>query len=76
MVIGHGDNRRNADPRLIHWDQQEANPFLFFGIGIGADQGEDPVGVMGMGCPDFRTIDDIFVALALCAGFERRQIRT
>src|SRR4051794_35585352 len=43
-------------------------------IGIGADETEDPVGVVGVGGPDLRPRDDEIVAVALGAGLQRGEI--
>jgi hypothetical protein len=45
MMIGHGDARR------LHVDQQERNALLLLGLGVGAHQAEDHVGVLAQRGP-------------------------
>ena len=76
MVVCHRHNRRHANARLIHGDEEEANPFLFFCIRIGADKRENPIGMVRVGCPNLGAVNDICVANALRLGLERSQVRT
>ena len=40
------------------------------GVGVCTDQDEDPISLVGAGCPDLLTIDDEVVAVPDGAGLE------
>ncbi|MNO51578.1 hypothetical protein D3C76_419760 [compost metagenome] len=76
MLAVEGDDRPHRDARGFHIDQQERNAALLTGLGVGAHQAEHPVGKVRQGGPGFLAVDHVVIALAHCAGFQRRQIRT
>ena len=57
---------RTVMPGRLHVDQQEADARLRLGVGIGADQEEAPVGVLGQRRPGLLAVDDV-VFLAVVA---------
>ena len=88
LVLGH-DNiveegfaerrvARNQLDRLcrnawrFHIEQQEADALIFICL-VGADEAENPVGLIGIGCPDFLAVYDPMVALVLAIGLHRHK---
>ncbi|MNQ67660.1 hypothetical protein D3C85_821910 [compost metagenome] len=74
MLAVEGDDRPHGDARGLHVDQQEGNPTLLLGLGVGADQAKHPVGVVGVGGPGFLAIDHVVLAIAHCAGFQAGKV--
>src|SRR5581483_5395116 len=70
----HHDDRLHGDAGRLHVDQQEGNALLRLGLGIGANQAEDPVGPMAHRVPGLGAVDDVVVALLLGLRAERGEI--
>ena len=58
------DDRTHFDAWRLHIDQEERDALLRLGFRIRPDKAEDPISPMGLGCPDFLSVDDIFVTVA------------
>ena len=65
----------NLDPVLLHGDQEVRDALVLAGVGVGAGQQEDVVGVLGLGGPHLLAVDDPLVAVQLGLGLERGEIR-
>ena len=74
MLAAEGDDRTDGHARRLHVDQEEADAFLDFPGGVGADEEEAPVGVLGHGGPGLLAVDDIEVAVPLGLGLEVREV--
>ena len=75
VVIVDRDDRVHLDTFTLHIDQDERNALLLLAGVIGAHQAENPVGVLGIRRPDLGAVDNEIIAIALCFGFETRQVR-
>ncbi len=73
-IAGDQQDRLGRHALRGHVEQDEADAVVLLRGGIGADQAEDPVGVVGVGGPDLRARDDEIVAVAFGAGLERGEI--
>src|SRR5439155_13931129 len=74
VIAADGQDRPRRDARALHVDQDEGDAVLLpLGL-VGADQREHAIGVMGMRGPDLGAVDDVVVAIAHRAGFQRREI--
>ena len=60
-------------PGRLHVEQQEADPAML-GLGRGADQAEDPVGLVGVAGPHLLAVDQPVVALVLGLGLQAGEI--
>ncbi|MNE06360.1 hypothetical protein D3C80_989470 [compost metagenome] len=63
-----------ADARRRHVEQDEADAQMLGRLGVGADQAEDPVGLVGVGGPDLLAVDDPVVAAIFGAGLDRGEV--
>ena len=63
---------RHAGAR--HVEQQEAYPLIFVRL-VGADQAENPVGLVGIARPDLLAVDDPVIALVLAERLQRHEVR-
>ncbi|MNJ21628.1 hypothetical protein D3C77_159840 [compost metagenome] len=73
LAADQGDGpRRHA--RRRHVEQHEADAQVLWRLGVGADQAEDPVGLVGVGGPDLLAVDDPVVAAILGAGLDRGEV--
>ena len=72
------DDRTHLDARRLHVDQQEGNAFLLASFGRGANQAENPVGVLAERSPGLLAVDHVMVAVGtfyqLGAHFQRGQV--
>ena len=57
-----------------HVDEQERDAGLLLGLGVGADQVEDPVAVLPEGGPGLLAVDDELVAVADRGGAQRGEV--
>jgi hypothetical protein len=71
---GHVDQRPDLDARGVHPEQQETDAAVLGGVGLGANQAEDPVGQMRGAGPDLLTIDDPLIAIEHSTGAQAGQI--
>ena len=62
-------------PGRLHVDEQEADAVLPPRRAFGAHQAEHPVGMLRVGGPDLRAVDDVVVAGLFGARLQRRQVR-
>ncbi len=63
-----------ADARRRHVEQDEANAQMLGRLGVGADQTEYPVGLIGVGGPDLLAVDDPVVATIFRPRLDRGQV--
>ena len=75
VLAFQGDDRAHGDAGGMHVDQQEGNAVLFLTLAGGAHQAETHVGPLAVRVPGLLAIYDVFVAFALCAGLQRREVR-
>ena len=64
VAVVHARERPAGHPGRVGGNQQCADPLVFGRVGIGADEGEQHVGVVRAGRPDLLTVDDEVVAVA------------
>ena len=69
-------DRADLDARLLHGDEEVGDAGVLGGVGVGAGQQEDVVGVLGLGGPDLLAVDHPLVAVELGPGLERRPGRS
>gem|GEM_PF-5844522 len=74
VVAVQGDDRPHTDARALHVDQQEADAALLLGLGVGAHQAEDHVGVLTKGGPGLLAVDHVVVAVTHGAGLEAGEV--
>ncbi len=67
----NGDNGFHFNTRRLHVDEDKADAFLLLAAIVSAHEAENPVCLMGIGCPDLLTIDDVVITVAHGFGFER-----
>ena len=66
----------DRDARTLHVDQQEGDAGLLLGVGIGAHQAENPIGILTERIPGLLAVDDVVHRPSQHgAGLQRRQIR-
>ena len=68
------NNAAYFNTRLLHGHQQIGNAFVLWRIGVGAGEQEAIVGVVALCGPNFLTIDDPFIAVKNCCGFQTCQV--
>ncbi|MGY4600137.1 hypothetical protein ACVWXL_007883 [Bradyrhizobium sp. GM22.5] len=73
-VAGDQEDRFGRHALRGHVEQDEADAVMLLRGGIGANEAEDPVGVVGIGGPDLRPRNDEIIAVALGAGLQRGEI--
>ncbi|KAK0334014.1 hypothetical protein LTR94_018300 [Friedmanniomyces endolithicus] len=73
LAADQGDGP-GGDARRLHVEQDEGDAQMFGRLRIGADQAEDPVGLVGVGGPDLLAVDDPVVAAILRLGLDRGQV--
>ena len=56
-----------------HVVEHEGDALILVGL-VGADEAENPVGVIGVGCPDLLAVNDPVVALIVAVGLQGHQI--
>ena len=66
-------DRLGRNTRSFHVEQQEAYSLIFVRL-VGADQTENPVGLIRIRGPDFLAIDDPMVSLILAKGLHRHKV--
>src|SRR6185295_19133230 len=66
-----GDDRTNGHARRLHVDQEKRYAGLRLGRRIGADQTEDPVGVLGQRRPRLVAVDYVMVPVSYRLGPDR-----
>ena len=69
-----GDDRAHGDARRLHVDQQERDAGLRLCRSVGADQAENPVGMLGQRRPGLVAVDDVVVAVAHRLGADRCEV--
>ncbi len=75
MVAAQNMNWFHREAGGIHFQQQKSDASLGFAVGLGADQAEHAVGVMGRRGPNFGAIDDIIVTVRDRTALQGSQIR-
>src|SRR5262249_9568021 len=71
------EHRFGLEPGTPHVDEEEADAGLLLGGGVGADQTEDPVGMLRMGRPGLLPVDDeVALAVVLGTRLERGEVAT
>ena len=63
VAVVHAGERSAGHAGGVGGNQQCADPLVFRGVGIGADEGEQDVGVVRTGRPDLLTVDDEVIAV-------------
>ena len=64
----------HCDAGGLHVNQQERDAFLQPALAAGSHKAEHPVGVLCVGCPDLRAVDDVVAVFQFRACGKRRQI--
>jgi len=59
---------------LVHVDEEDSQPLVFFARGVGSGYQETPVGVMRITRPDFLAVDDPFVAVSFRTSRQARHV--
>ena len=74
MALVHGDDRATLDAGRFQIDQEEADAFLLLALGGGADEGENPIGMVGVARPDLLAVHHIVVAVRDGPRLQARQV--
>ena len=72
-IAADQQDRLGRDARALHVEQHEADAALL-GCLAGADEAEDPIGLVGVAGPHLLPVDDIMVARVLGAGREAGEV--
>ncbi len=72
-VAADQQDRFGRDALARHVEEHEGDALIFVRL-VGADEAEDPVGLVGVAGPDFRSVDDPVVALVLAEGLQADEI--
>ena len=73
-IAGDEQDRPGRDAGARHVEQEEADPLMLGRGGIGADQAEDPVGLVGIAGPDLLAVDQPMIALVLAFGLQAGEV--
>src|SRR3546814_1839122 len=66
-------DRLRRDALALHVEEHEGDALIFVRL-VGADEAEDPVGLVGVARPDLRSVDDPVIALVFAKGLERNKV--
>ena len=69
-------DRFHCYTRIVHREQQKADAVVLRRVRVGAHQAEDPVGVIGAGCPDLAAVHQVVVAFVFRPGFQAGEVGT
>src|SRR3546814_15756192 len=61
------------DALARHVEEHEGDALIFVRL-VGADEAENPVGLVGVARPDLRPVDDPMIALVLTEGLQGHEI--
>ena len=73
-LAGDELDRPRFNPRRRHVEQHEGNAFMLL-RGVGADEAEDPVRLIGIGRPDLLAVDQEVIAFVFALRAKASQIR-
>ena len=74
LAVVHLADGLDGDARRLHGEEEVGDAAVLGGVGVGAGEEVDVVGVVGAGGPDLLAVDDEVVAVLLGAGLERGEV--
>src|SRR3546814_15470645 len=72
-VAADQQDRLGRDALARHVEEHEGDALIFVRL-VGADEAENPVGLVGVARPDLRPVDDPMIALVLTEGLQGPEI--
>src|SRR3546814_19645890 len=72
-VAADQQDRLGRDALARHVEEHEGDALIFIRL-VGADEAENPVGLVGVARPDLRPVDDPMVALVFTESLERNEV--
>ena len=70
VLVVDADDGIHLDSLRLHVHQDKGDAFLFFTLVTGSHQNKNPVGILGVGGPNFGAVDNIVIAVQLGLGLE------
>ena len=72
-IARNQQDRLGRDALALHVEEHEGDALIFVRL-VGADEAEDPVGLVGIAGPDLRSVDDPVIALVLAEGLQGDEV--